>query len=304
MTREPVASHPTPEDSPDALNAALGPLADRTDKPQPAYVPSSTPTPITHPTPPTGFAAEGAWPDDPSGLLNESDATEPLAPDTPDDPDEHTLVRVRAPTENAFAIEAVAGPAFGHVVAMSRRPLVVGRALGGLQVDDPFVSEAHASFFVRNDEPIVADGGAPSGVFVEVGRRVALSQGDVFACGLQVFRFLGAVEPIPAHGTYGAPLPFKAYRLEHVLVGGRSGRVVVFRHAASVGRCQGSLQFPDDELLDDLHVELKAGPHGMALVTHSKRWPAFMRIPTGAEVALAEGTLVRIGTSTLKVVLG
>jgi hypothetical protein len=218
--------------------------------------------------------------------------------------DDRTLIRVRPNPDAPYAVEVAAGPLVGQgqVVPVGRKPMVVGRVLGALKVDDPFVSEGHASFYIRNGEVVVADGGSPSGVFVEVGRRVALSEGDVFACGLQAFRFLGPTEVAMDPLAYGAPLPFKAYRLEHLLVGGRGGRVVLFRHSASIGKNQGSLQFPDDELLDDLHVELRAGPHGMALVTHSQRWPVFMRIPTGAEVVLGEGALVRIGTSTLRVI--
>ena len=293
-----MESQPPHDDDPTHdLSAALEQLAEKTDKPQPAYVPSPAPTP---PLPPDGEGLEFQPSPVPSEAPGE-ESTEPIQ--QPLRIDDQTLVRPLEHAEGPYAVEVVAGPLSGQVVPIGRMPMVLGRALGGLQVDDPFVSEAHASFFVRNGEPVVADGGAPSGVFVEVAKRVALAQGDIFACGLQVFRFLGAVEPAPTHQTYGAPLPFRAYRLEHVLVGGRGGRVVVFRHTASIGRTRGSLQFPDDVVLDDLHVELKAGPHGMALVTHSQRWPAFMRIPTGAEVVLEEGALVRIGTSTLRVVL-
>ena len=300
-------SHSPQDDSTNDLAAALARLEERTDEPQPAYVPTSSPTPVPYPTVPIG--QPGSRPVTPLDEFEEPD--EPDEPGESTDPvsaplriDDHTFVRAPAAVDVSFTIEVVAGHGVGQVVPVGRKPVVVGRLLGGIKVDDPFVSEAHASFFVRNGEPVVADGGSPSGVFVEVARRVALAQGDVFACGLQVFRFLGAVEPATTHQVYGAPLPFKAYRLEHVLVGGRSGRVVLFRHTASVGRRQGSLQFPDDGLLDDLHVELKAGPHGMALVTHSRNWPVFMRIPTGAEVVLGDATLVRIGTSTLRIVVG
>lgn len=295
-----MASHtPHEDDSNDDPTTAVDQMDEQTDKARPAYVPDPVPTP---PLPLHGEAPESQSQPSPvpSGLLSGEESTEPVEP--PLRIDDQTLIRAPMPSEGPFAVEVVAGPIAGKVVPVGRMPMVLGRALGALQVDDPFVSEAHASFFVRNGEPVVADGGAPSGVFVEVAKRVALAEGDVFACGLQVFRFLGAVEPTIADHVYGAPLPFKAYRLEHVLVGGRSGRIVVFRHSASIGRTEGSLQFPDDVMLDDLHVELKVGPHGMALVTHSQRWPAFMRIPAGAEIALEVGTLVRVGTSTLRVI--
>lgn len=291
--------------------------------PTPAYTPDPGTVPVRrpHPTAPSGQVSadwegppsdeapegdgleserlEGAARDDHAPFAEVGEPTDPLA--APLDESDQALPD-DVSGEASYALEVVAGPGFGQQVPIGSRPTVVGRSLGALRVDDPFVSEGHASFSVHHGEVVVADGGSPSGVFVEVGRRVALAQGDVFACGLQVFRFLGEVEQVADPSVYGAPLPpFKAYRLEHILVGGRSGRVLLFRHSASVGRTRGSLQFPDDELLEELHVELKAGPHGMALLTHAQHWPTFMRIPGGTEVVLATGTLVRMGTCSLRV---
>jgi hypothetical protein len=89
--------------------------------------------------------------------------------------------------------------------------------------------------------------------------------------------------------------------VEHLLVGDRSGRVALFRYSASIGRVRGTFQFPDDVLLDEVHAELRPGDVGMELLTHG-RGPAFLKVATGAEVKLRHGELVRIGTSTLRVV--
>ncbi len=199
-----------------------------------------------------------------------------------------------------WSLEVVGTP--GRAVHVGRRGLIVGRVMGGLTVDDPFVSEGHASFSVRSGVLTVEDGGAPSGVFVSLPALVVLEPGHIFALGLQVFRYLGELEPPPAPMEYGAPRPARAFKVEHLLVGGRSGQVSLFRSSFTVGRSEGTRVFADDELLDPLHAELRPAPEGMLLVTHSRRWPVFVRLPVGAEVPLAAGMLVRIGTATLRVI--
>ena len=168
--------------------------------------------------------------------------------------------------------------------------------------DDPFVTDGHASFQVRGGRLVLVDGGAASGVYVSVPPVTVVQPGQYFAVGLQVFRFLGPLQGPGPEGVFGAPFPRRAYRVEHVLVGDRSGRVVLFRYSASVGRRRGTFQFPDDEQLEEVHAELRPGPGGMELVTHARQSPVFMRVASGADVPLQNGDLVRFGTSTLRVV--
>jgi hypothetical protein len=216
--------------------------------------------------------------------------------------DEATEPRVSLPGGAApWQLDVVGGAGAGRVVPVSNGRVVVGRQLGALRLNDPFVGEGHASFFLRGDALVVEDGGTSSGVYVSVGPRVILEAGHVFACGLQVFRFLGGLDAPTVPQYYGAPVTSGLWRVEHLLVGGRSGRVAMFRHGLQIGRTQGVFRFDDDGLLDELHAELKPGPAGMELVTHSQRWPTFVRIPAGTELRLDAGDLVRVGTTTLRV---
>jgi hypothetical protein len=216
--------------------------------------------------------------------------------------EEETEPRVTLPGgATPWQLDVVGGREAGQLVPVANGRVVVGRQLGALRFDDPFVGDGHASFFLRGDALVVEDGGTLSGVFVSVGPRVIVEPGHVFACGLQVFRFLGGLDAPTSPESYGAPVTSGLWRVEHLLVGERSGRVVLFRHGLHIGRTQGAFRFEDDALLDDLHVELKPGPSGMELITHSQRWPTFVRIPAGSELRLDAGDLVRVGTATLRV---
>jgi hypothetical protein len=218
----------------------------------------------------------------------------------PPGPDPHASLPPVA--EAPFAIEVVGGPSAGLVVGVGRRSAMVGRVMGALRVDDPFVSDGHASFVVRLGQLVLVDGGGPSGVYVSARPVEVLQPGQYFAVGLQVFRFLGPVEGPGTPGAFGAPVPRGAYRLEHVLVGDRPGRVVLFGHSASIGRLRGTLQFPEDPNLEALHAELRPGRLGMELLTHGRQAPAFLRTPAGGDVPLQNGDLVRFGASTVRVV--
>ena len=266
--------------APEEGGAAPGPDAAPVPEPEPeaaaAPEPASVPEPEPEPAP--GSAAPL-----PGDVARASPSLPPVA-------------------EAPFALELVSGPATGLVVGVGRRSAMVGRVLGALQVEDPFVSDGHASFQVRGGQLVVVDGGTPSGVYVSAPPVVVLQPGQCFAAGLQVFRFLGPLEePGPAH-LYGSPFPRRAFRVEHVLVGDRGGRVVLFRYSASIGRSRGTFQFPDDERLEPVHAELRPGRAGMELVTHARQAPVFVRVPSGAEVPLQNGDLVRFGASTLRVV--
>ncbi len=227
-------------------------------------------------------------------------------------PEEATEPRLsrRPATSEPWSLDVV-GQA-GTEVHVGRRGLIVGRQMGGLLVDEPFIAEGHASFSLRGDDLVVEDGGSASGVFVSLPPLVVLEPGHVVSVGRQVLRYLGELpRAAPLPGTlafeaaplpYGAPRPPRAFRVEHVLVGERSGQAVLFRTRFTLGRTEGTWCFPEDEQLDELHVELRPGDDGLELVTQSSRWPAFVRLAPGTEAPLFHGALVRLGTVMLRVI--
>jgi hypothetical protein len=308
-----VASSPTEGDAPpDDLVAALQRLAEEAERQalpprhwRKTLVPwrGETEEALAHEPEPGTTLPDADGPADGSSAVPVAPAAPSPAAVSEPTPEPRWALDALPPTAEApFALEVLAGPRAGLVVGVGRRSAVVGRAMGALRVDDPFVSEGHASFVVRGGQLVVVDGGTGSGVYVSAPPVVVLRTGQCFAVGLQVFRFLGPLEP----GTpdiYGAPFPRRAFRVEHVLVGGRSGRVVVFRFSASIGRLKGTFRFPDDELLEEAHAELRPGPSGVELLTHARQAPVFLRAADGADVPLQNGDLVRIGTSTMRVLV-
>lgn len=210
--------------------------------------------------------------------------------------------RVLPPEPSAFMLTLAGGPRGGQSIPVGRGRLVIGRRFGGLQLNERFVSEGHASFFQRGHQLCVEDGRAPSGVYVSAPRHVLIEPERVFCCGHQVFRFRGQLPPPREPLVYGFPPPVGAYRVEHVLVGNRPGRSVVFHHGLTIGRTDGALKFPDDTLLDVVHAELKPTPIGMELITHSRRLPNFLRMGGGSTVPLEHGAMVLIGDTMLRVV--
>jgi hypothetical protein len=218
--------------------------------------------------------------------------------------------RPRPPTDEPWSLDLVGQPDAG--VHVGRRGLIVGHQMGGLTLAEPFVAEGHASFTLRGADLVVEDGASASGVFVSVPALVVLEPGHLVSVGRQLLRYHGEVAraesppPRPALDAppvpYGAPPPPRAFRVEQVLVGGRAGQAALFRTRFTLGRTGGTWRFPDDEQLDPLHVELRPGPDGIELLTHSTRWPAFVRLAPGAEVALGHGALVRIGTVLMRVI--
>jgi hypothetical protein len=227
-------------------------------------------------------------------------------------PEEATEPRLsrRPTTDEPWSLDVV-GQA-GTEVHVGRRGLIVGQQMGGLLITEPFIAEGHASFSLRGADLVVEDGGSASGVFVSLPPVVVLEPGHVIAVGRQMLRYVGELTraaPLPgrlafeaAPLEYGAPLPPRAFRVEHVLVGERSGQAALFRTRFTLGRTEGTWRFPDDEQLDPLHVELRPGDDGIELVTHSRRWPSFVRLAPGTEAPLFHGALVRLGTVMVRVI--
>lgn len=204
-----------------------------------------------------------------------------------------------------WAIEVLTGPNAGMSVAVSKRPIFVGKGQGVLDVEaDLFMSPGHASFFLRGGELWISDGGSPSGSWLSIDGPVRLDPDESFSVGMQRLKYLGPLDTIPAQQPwpYGAPRPAASWRLEHVLVGARAGRTWILRGVVSVGRDGTMVRFPEDESMSPLHCELRPAGPALEVVDKSGEAGTFVLVPSGGERKVTEGTRVRLGSTVFSVV--
>lgn len=212
--------------------------------------------------------------------------------------------RPSAPTGKTWSLEVLTGPHTGVSLPVSKRPMLIGKGLGVLDVEsDPFMSTAHASFFQRNGELWISDGGSASGTWLSIDAPHRLAPGDSFSVGLQRFRYLGPVEAgsVEQPWPYGAPRPAASWRLEHVLVGARSGRTWVLRGMITIGREGTTLRFAEDDAMALVHAELRPSGVNLELVDRSARIGTFVALAPGGERRVTEGARVRLGSTVFRV---
>lgn len=237
------------------------------------------------------------------------DIPEPIIEEPPPPPPPPPRPAPSAPRESLdggrhWALEVLTGPHTGVSLPLTRRPLLVGRGLGVLDVDsDPFMSSAHASFFQRGQDLWISDGGSTSGTWVSFDGPQRLNPGDSFSVGLQRLKYLGPLDsaPVDMPWPYGAPRPAASWKLEHTLLGNRPGRTWVLRGAVTVGRAGAHLAFDEDESIEPTHAELRPAGTSLELLDRSRTRSTFVALPPGGERRLLDGTRVRLGSTLFRV---
>ncbi len=204
----------------------------------------------------------------------------------------------------SWSLEVLTGPHLGTHLPVGKRPMLIGKGLGVLDVEaDLFMSSAHASFFQRGGELWISDGGSASGTWVSIDAPTRLQPGDSFSVGLQRLKYLGPLETAPAEQpwAYGAPRPAASWRLEHVLVGGRAARTWVLRGVVTIGREGTVVRFPEDDSIALVHAELRPAGNALEVVDKSARAGTFAMLPPSGERKVPEGTRVRLGSTVFRV---
>ncbi len=228
-----------------------------------------------------------------------------------------------APAAAAPAAEGAPGPGQAELV-LERGPgregttfrlagpeVGAGRSRGAVIFpDDASLAPLQATFFYQDGALHVRDEGAPGGVLLRLrGLSVPLRPGDVLSVGDQLLRFAGPLPPAPPpppDGTrrLGSPRPQgTAVLLEEWLEGGLGGRVYL-RPAPSVtiGRAGCSINLGDDPYLSQAHAEIVVDADGSAKLRDlGSSNGTFLRLPAGAERALHDGDMLRLGRQVLRV---
>lgn len=171
---------------------------------------------------------------------------------------------------------------------------------------DAWVSPRHANFHYDGGTLMVRDEGSSNGVYMRVKDPLALSPGDQFLCGEQVFRLdatpkdTSGPEPDKTY-FYSSPKRPSPFRLTQVLAGGAEGMIYCGReNTIQIGREDCDMNFPDDLYMSGRHAKVELGADGRFLLHDlDSRNGTYARI--GSPQALVHGDYVFIGHQLLRV---
>lgn len=173
--------------------------------------------------------------------------------------------------------------------------------------DDKFISPSHANFFYREDKLVVRDEGSLNGVYVRIRGTVAITPGDMFLAGEQVFRLdetPAANDEAHTDGThfYSSPKHPSPFRITQILEGGIPGMVVCARGSSlQIGRLESDLNFPSDLYMSTAHCKVEDSGGGFLLSDLNSRNGTYLRI--GSERELGHGDFLFLGRKLLRVEL-
>jgi pSer/pThr/pTyr-binding forkhead associated (FHA) protein len=242
----------------------------------PAAIPAATPP---APQTPKQAAVSGAIQDVPSGGL--------VTPETGKSLDKATLGpgarRVTADdvepaparTPLAKLVSVNRDGSDGEVHDISEESVDLGRTEGQLRFnDDPYLSERHCRFYIKNGSWIVQDLESTNGVYLRLKAAKELAHEDRLLLGKQVLCFEHLTDrerdmsPAVEHGVliFGSPLRTPWCRMRQITVAGIARDVYhLYRSKVTIGREDGDILFPDDEFMSRRHLLLSL-VNGKAMV--------------------------------------
>jgi pSer/pThr/pTyr-binding forkhead associated (FHA) protein len=200
----------------------------------------------------------------------------------------------------------------GATFPLDAAKVEAGRSTGTVVFpDDPCLAPHHATFFRRGGSLHVRDEGAPGGTYLRLrGLSALLRQGDHFAIGDRLLRYVGPLPPAapqPPEGTrrLGAPRPpGDAVVIEEWFEGGSPGRVFVRGGpSVTIGRAGCAVDLGDDDCVSRAHAEILVEGEGARLRDLGSSHGTFVRIPPHGERELRDGDAVRIGREVLRVAM-
>jgi pSer/pThr/pTyr-binding forkhead associated (FHA) protein len=283
-------------------------------------------------TPPAGVAAASPAPE-PATAPPAAEQPAPAAPAPEPAAPEPAAPEPAAPASK-LAEKATLGPGAGQVapaVAEEQQPLAklvsvnrdgsdgqihticeesvdLGRTQGQfLFTEDPYLSDRHCRFYIKNGSWLVQDLDSCNGVYRRISGSVDLVHGDQVLLGKQVMLFEQLSEherdlaPAVEHGVliFGSPLRTPWGRLRQVTVAGICRDVYhLYRSKVTLGRETGDLIFPDDEFMSRSHLSLSLAGGKAQLQDLGSSNGTYVRIKEPQE--LEPGTMIRVGDQLLR----
>jgi pSer/pThr/pTyr-binding forkhead associated (FHA) protein len=189
------------------------------------------------------------------------------------------------------------------VVAMKGDTLVCGRQGDVPLVDDPFVTNTQARFFLDSGKLKVEDIGGANGVFVRLKSEIELQPGAELRLGRQrlLVEKVPPITPAPDGAMiWGSPDPGYLFRLIQVLEGGIRGAAFPLKMGGtSIGRETGDIAFPTDGFVSGRHAMLQAQQDRLLIKDLGSSNGTFVRIK--APVPMDNGDHLLIGRELLRV---
>jgi pSer/pThr/pTyr-binding forkhead associated (FHA) protein/RNA polymerase subunit RPABC4/transcription elongation factor Spt4 len=172
--------------------------------------------------------------------------------------------------------------------------------------EDNWLSPRHANFVYEGGQLVVRDEDSLNGVYVRVRAPVALTYGDTFLCGEQLFR----IEPAPRDTAgpspdqtyfYSSPRKRYTFKLVQLLTGGATGLAFCATGAsAQIGREECDLNFPTDVYMSGTHAKLEQVSDGVFnLIDSESKNGSYVRITAPAR--LQHGAYLFLGRELLRV---
>lgn len=166
---------------------------------------------------------------------------------------------------------------------------VIGRTEGQLQIpEDHFLSSSHVAIRKRGANFVVVDLESRNGTFARISRPTPLEGVTQIAVGSQMLRFYPNGRP-----AAGGP------EIVHLDENGKEGASYkLSTGSAQIGRTEGSLHFPEDELVSDPHAEIAQEDGAFVLWDLKSRTGTFVRIQ--GECILGDGDVFTAGQQVFR----
>jgi len=196
----------------------------------------------------------------------------------------------------------------GESHAIFDESIDLGRVEGQLRfTEDPYLSDRHCRFFVKNGSWVVQDLDAVNGVYFRIKESWELEHGDRMLLGKQVLRFEYLSEqerdlaPAVEHGVlvFGSPLRTPWCRLRQISVAGVTRDIYhLHRSKVTVGREDGDILFPDDEFMSRKHLLISMTGGKAKVQDLGSSNGTYLRIRS--QHGLAPGDMIRVGDQLLR----
>ena len=200
-------------------------------------------------------------------------------------------------TAGTLRITVAAGPCpSGLSFTLSGGEHMIGRNEGDvLLTEDMSVSPLHASVKGTGDTWSLSDAGSTNGIWQKVAGPVALSGGELFRVGRQLFRFeplAGSQGPVTDDGThfFASPPRRGTFRVLQILEGGVAGQAsTTSGDELTIGVQGTSISFSADNTLSGRHARIVARDGGFFLEDLGSTNGTWLKVNGTTEITGAGG---------------